>query len=154
MLPAAPNRNAVPQCPLSVLFRLVLLVATLPVTAWATQPDRIVTPIDNSQTVVLKGNVNPKALPQDDQGRVEPSMKLPYITMLTKPTAAQQADLKRFLKEQQDPSSPNYRKGLTPEQYADRFGLSQSDVGRVSNWLLSEGFTIVQVARGRDWIAF
>jgi subtilase family serine protease len=127
---------------------------TVCVTAQAAQPDRIVAPIDGTKTVVLKGNVHPKALPQYDQGPVEPSMRLPYITMVMKPTANQQADLKRFLKEQQEPSSPNYRKGLTPEQYADRFGLSQTDIGAITKWLLSQGFAIVQVARGRDWIAF
>jgi subtilase family serine protease len=124
------------------------------VTAQAAQPDRIVAPIDGTETVVLKGNVHPKALPQYDQGPVEPSMRLPYITIVIKPTANQQAGLKRFLKEQQDPSSPNYRKGLTPEQYADRFGLSRRDIGAITKWLLSQGFAIVQVARGRDWIAF
>lgn len=130
-----------------------LLLAALS-SAFAVQPDRIVATIDNSQTVVLKGNVHPNAQPQDDQGRVEPSMNLPYITMLTKPTASQQAELKQFLKQQQDPSSSNYRKGLTPEQYADRFGLSEGDISKITNWLLSQGFTIAQVARGRDWIAF
>ena len=62
--------------------------------------------------------------------------------------------MRRFLKQQQEPSSPNYRKGLTPEQYADRFGLSQTDIGKITNWLASQGFGVVQVARGRDWIAF
>jgi subtilase family serine protease len=154
MLPAAPNRNAVPRRSVPVFFTLCLLAAAVSVTVSAAQPDRIVAAIDNSQTVVLKGNVSPKAQPQYDQGRVEPSMKLPYITMLMKPTAGQQAELKQFLKEQQDPSLPNYRKGLTPEQYADRFGLSQSDISKITNWLLSRGFTIAQIARGRDWIAF
>ena len=153
MLPAIPNRIAVSCRSVPVFYTLCSLLL-LCVTTWAAQPDRIVDTIDNSQTVVLKGSVHPKAQPQYDQGRVEASMKLPYITMLTKPSASQQADLKRFLKQQQDPSSPNYRKGLTPEQYADRFGLSPSDVIKITNWLLSQGFTIAQVARGRDWIAF
>jgi subtilase family serine protease len=154
MLRATPNRNAALERSLAVFFLLSLLAAILSVTTWASQPDRIVARIDSNQTVVLKGNVNPKAQQQYDQGRVDPSMKLPYITMLTKPTTSQQAELKRFLKEQQDPSSPNYRKGLTPEQYADHFGLSQSDMSKITDWLLSQGFTIAQGARGRDWIAF
>jgi len=133
---------------------IAVLLLSAAGSAWAAQPDRIAATIDNSQTVVLKGSVSPRAQPQYDQGRVEPSMKLSYITLLTKPTASQQTDLKRFLKQQQDPSSPNYRKGLTPEQYADRFGLSQSDISKITNWLLSQGFSIAQVARGRDWIAF
>jgi len=149
-----PNRRTVAYRAVTVLHALCSLLLALGTSAQAAQPDRIAAPIDNSQTIVLKGNVHPKAQPQYDQGRAESSMKLPYITMLTKPTAGQQADLKRFLKQQQDPSSLNYRKGLTPEQYADRFGLSQNDISKITDWLLSQGFTIAQVARGRDWIAF
>ena len=149
-----PNPSAVVSRMAPIYFALWGLAMAWCVTAQAEQPDRIVTNIDPAQTVILKGNVHPKAQPQYDQGPVDPAMRLPYITMSTKRTANQEADLKRFLKEQQDPSSPNYRKGLTPEQYADRFGLSQRDIGAITKWLLSQGFAIVQVARGRDWIAF
>jgi subtilase family serine protease len=154
MLPATPNPNAVPQRSLSVFFTLYLLVATQSVTAWAAQPDRIVAPIDNSQTVVLKGSVHPKAQPQFDQGPVDPSMKLPFVTLLIQPSADQQAALKQLLAEQQDPSSPNYHKWLTPEQFGQRFGLSSADIAKITRWLRSQGFGIVQVARGRDWVAF
>ncbi|MFZ0479698.1 MAG: S53 family peptidase, partial [Terriglobales bacterium] len=81
-------------------------------------------------------------------------MKLSYITLLTVPTATQQKALNKLLADQQNPHSASYRKWLTPEQYADRFGLSQNDVQKLSTWLRSEGFTIVNVARGRNWIAF
>jgi subtilase family serine protease len=124
------------------------------VTAWAAQPDRIVSPIDNTQTVALKGNVSPKAQPQFDQGPVDPSMKLPFVTLLIQPSADQQAALKQLLAEQQDPSSLNYHKWLTPEQFGQRFGLSNADVAKITHWLRSQGFSVVQVARGRDWVAF
>jgi subtilase family serine protease len=81
-------------------------------------------------------------------------MRLDYITMVMQPSAEQQANLERLLKQQQDPASANYHRWLTPEQYADRFGLSQNDVGKLTAWLRSQGFDIVQVARGRNWIAF
>jgi len=154
MLPATPNRNALPQRSLPVLFTLVLLVATVSVTAWAAQPDRIVAPIDNNQTVVLKGTVSPKAQRQYDKGLVDPSTKLPFVTLLIQPSADQQAALKQLLAQQQDPSSPNYHKWLTPEQFGQRFGLSKADVAKITHWLRSQGFSVVQVARGRDWVAF
>jgi subtilase family serine protease len=134
------------------MIPLLLLAAVG--SAWAEQPDRITRAIDSSQTVILKGNVHPKAQAQYDRGPVEASMKLPYITMLMKPTVHQQADLKQFLAEQQDHSSASYHKWLTPEQYADRFGVSLHDIGQITDWLLAQGFTIDQVARGRNWIAF
>jgi subtilase family serine protease len=153
MLPAIPNRNAVPHRAFFISIRCSLLLA-LCVTAWAAQPDRIVTPIDNTQTVALKGNVSPKAQPQFDRGPVDPSMKLGRITLQVSPSPEQQAALDKLLAEQQDPASPNYHNWLTPEQFAGRFGMSRRDTATIANWLRSEGFTIVQIARARNWVAF
>jgi hypothetical protein len=51
-------------------------------------------------------------------------------------------------------SSPSFRKWLTPEQYAAQFGAADQDVQTVSGWLSSSGFTVEQVARGKNWIRF
>src|SRR5689334_10928357 len=86
----------------------------------APQVSRITRPIDNRQRVSLKGHVHPNALPENDQGRVDASLTLPYVTLMLKPSADQQAALEQLLAQQQDPASPNYHRWLTPEQYADR----------------------------------
>jgi subtilase family serine protease len=153
MLPATLNRNAVRRHA-RVSFLLCSLLLTLCASTYAAQTDRIVTAIDSDQTVSLKGTVSPNAQPQYDKGPLDPSMKLPFITLLIQPSAGQQAALKELLAEQQDPSSPNYHKWLTPEQFGERFGLSNADIARITQWLRSQGFRIVQVARGHDWIAF
>ena len=118
------------------------------------QQDPIAAPVDVSRTVVLKGNRNPKAQPQYDLGPVDPSVELAFVTLLLKPSPAQQGDLERLLAEQQTPSSPGYHKWLTPEQYAGRFGLSRDDVARVVAWLESTGLKVNDVARGRHWVTF
>jgi uncharacterized protein (TIGR03437 family) len=118
------------------------------------QQDRIAGPIQDREVVVLNGNVNPKAQPQFDQGPVVPSLRLSSVTLALKPTPQQQADLRQLLDEQQDRSSPNYRHWLTPEQYADRFGLSMPDIAKIREWLEAQGFTIDYVARSRNWISF
>jgi len=82
------------------------------------------------------------------------AMKLPFITLLIQPSAEQQAALKQLLAEQQDPSSANYHKWLTPEQFGQRFGLSNADLAKITHWLRSQGFNVAQVARGHDWVAF
>ncbi|HXJ43354.1 MAG TPA: protease pro-enzyme activation domain-containing protein [Bryobacteraceae bacterium] len=74
--------------------------------------------------------------------------------MMLKQTPAQRAALDQLLADQQDASSPNFHKWLTPEEFADRFGASQSDLGKLSAWLTSAGFTIEYTARGRDWLSF
>jgi uncharacterized protein (TIGR03437 family) len=81
-------------------------------------------------------------------------MKLSYVRLMLKASAGQQAALEKLLTEQQDRSSPNYHKWLMPEQYADRFGLSPHDIGKIRMWLESGGLAINYVARGRGWIAF
>ena len=74
--------------------------------------------------------------------------------MVFKLSPAQQADLAKLLAEQQDSRSPNYRKWLTPEQYAARFGISDSDLAQVSSWLKSQGLTVDGFSRGRTQVFF
>ncbi|HWY55560.1 MAG TPA: protease pro-enzyme activation domain-containing protein [Terriglobales bacterium] len=149
-----PNRTSVACRSLFFLSTPCLLGLFLCVSAWAAQPDRITVAIDDNQTVVLKGSVHPKATKQFDQGPVDPSMKLGHVTLQISPSPAQQAALDSLLAEQQDPASPNYHKWLAPEQFAARFGMSRTDSAKITNWLRSRGFTIVQVARARNWVAF
>lgn len=129
---------------------LPLLASTL---AFATQPDRITRPIDGSQTVTLAGHVAPQAQAQYDQGPVEASYPL-TVTMLLMPTVEQDRALRELLSQQQDSGSPNSRKWLTPEQFADRFSLNRQDIGRITSWLTSQGFKVTYVARGRASITF
>jgi subtilase family serine protease len=122
--------------------------------SYAATPDRITGALNSGETVTLRRNVHHKALPQYDQGPVDPALPLGTITLLMAPTPGQQKALKQLVAQQQDPKSPNYHKWLTPESYADRFGLSQNDTRQMAAWLKAKGFSMVQVARGRDWISF
>jgi subtilase family serine protease len=115
---------------------------------------RIVEVIDNNSVTPIKGNVSPRARARYDQGEVNGSFTLPYITMFFKPTAAQQASLNQLLQQQQDRSSPNFHKWLTPGQFADQFGVGPSDLNAVVAWLQDQGFTVVRAAQGRNWVAF
>ncbi len=132
-------------------FLLPLLASTL---CLAQQPDRITAPIDSSQVVALTGNVNAMAQPRFDLGRADSSKVLYGVTLAFRPSAAQQAALDTLLAQQQDRSSPNFHKWLTPAQFADRFGMTRNDVDHVVAWLQSEGFTVTSVANSRNQISF
>lgn len=141
----------------SALMLLAVVSACIvlaPKPAQTAEQSRITGSLNGGQTVVLAGNVSPKAKKLYDQGRVEPTLKINYMTLQTMPSASQQAALKKFLADVQDKSSPNYHKWLTPEQRADQFGLSQGDMDKITSWLKSQGFTIDKTARGRDYVAF
>src|ERR1700728_758769 len=136
---------------------IVCLMSSLVVCAslsFGATADRIPGGITGGPAVPLAGNIHHLALPQFDQGSVDPAMQLGTITLLTVPTPAQQQALKQLLAQQQDRKSPLYHKWITPEQYADRFGMSQNDVQQIAAWLQGQGFTMVHPARGRNWVAF
>ena len=135
------------------LALLVSASAFLALTATA-QQDRIGTRIDNSPTVVLSGHVPGRARAAVDQGPVDASFPLPLITMYLAPSSGQQTSLQQLLAAQQNPGSANYHKWLSPEQYADQFGVSQSDINRITAWLQSQGLQVGRVARSRTWIRF
>jgi uncharacterized protein (TIGR03437 family) len=118
------------------------------------QADRLRAGVDNREHVSLHGFVHPAAKAGNDTGAVADSFVVPAVTIAFQPSAAQQAALDQLLAEQQDSSSPNYHKWLTPEEYADRFGVSANDLSKVNAWLTSRGFQVTQTARGRNWVTF
>lgn len=115
--------------------------------------DRILQPVDSSQTAVVNGTAHPLARPEFDHGRMSSEKPLTG-SVVFKLSPAQQSDLDRLLHDQQTASSPSYHKWLTPEQYADRFGMTRSDLGKVSAWLQSQGLTVTGMSRGRTEIYF
>ncbi|MGA8433120.1 MAG: S53 family peptidase [Candidatus Sulfotelmatobacter sp.] len=133
---------------------LICFVAVLSLTAAvAATPDRISGPIDSGQMVSLRGNVSGLARIEFDQGPVNGS-KAMSVSIAFKPSLAQQAELDQLLADQQNPSSSSYHKWLTPVQFGERFGMSDADLAKVTEWLQSQGLTVTGVANGRNQMFF
>ncbi len=130
------------------------LLAGFAASGAAASPDRITRAVDGRVTRAIPGNVHPLAQARFDQGAVDPAMPLNYVTLVIKPSAAQQADLERLLADQQNASSPQFHRWLTPGQFGDRFGLSANDQAKVAAWLSGAGLSVKRMAKGRNWIAF
>ena len=137
-------------------FLLMLAVSALSQgsQAQAVLQDRIVVPIDSSNTSVLAGSVTPKAKPEFDTGLADNAKVLQGMSINFKRTDAQEASLKALMQAQQDPASPSYHKWLTPAQFGQRFGMSAADLAKVTAWLQQEGFTITSVAESSNAIGF
>ena len=69
------------------------------------------------------------------------SSKLRVVIGLTPPKMAEE---EQFLKELQDPKSPNFHKWLTAEQWNARFSPAPEDEQAVVDWAKSQGLTVTQ----------
>lgn len=74
------------------------------------------------------------------RGRANP--KLEMKSMMFAFQLQNPQDLERLLQEQQDPGSPNYHRWLTPEEFGNRFGVSQEEYQRAVQWLEQNGFSV------------
>ncbi len=62
------------------------------------------------------------------------------------------ADLDRTLAGLYDPSSPQFHRWLTPEQFHARYSPTQAQVAAVRTWLTDAGFQIVDVPANRAFV--
>jgi subtilase family serine protease len=131
----------------------LLLLFAAPAGTQLNSRSRIASAIDSGNVAPVRGTAHPLAQPRFDQGRTNSAMVLSGVSIAFRLSPAQQADLDRLLQEQQDLSSPNYHKWLTPDQYAERFGMSTSDLSKVTNWLSSQGLKVEVISRNHNEIS-
>ena len=111
-------------------------------------------PVDDRQRVVLKGNVHPLARPQFEVATAPPDLPMERMLLVLKRSPEQETALLKLLDDQQDKSSPQFHKWVTPEQFGQQFGPADSDIQAVTSWLQGHGFEVAQVSKGRTLIEF
>jgi pseudomonalisin len=121
---------------------------------FAQPADRITNFVDDDQRITLPGNRHPLAIAGNDAGPVAPSYRMDRMLLTLLPDDAQQVALTQLIDAQQNPESPYYHQWLTPGQYGERFGISESDAAQVTAWLQTHGMEVEEVAAGRRSIAF
>ncbi|MCW2745000.1 MAG: hypothetical protein JWM48_1550 [Mycobacterium sp.] len=57
-----------------------------------------------------------------------------------------------FVAAVENPASPQYRHFLTPQQFADRFGVPAATEQQVERWLRTGGLSVVAVSQSRDLV--
>ena len=107
--------------------------------------------VASAQTVQLSGSVSPDALKLPNFGDLPAQQTLP-LQIWFKPR--NQARLTRLLADQQDPKSAQYHKWLTPQEYTQRFGVTQAEFDKISKWLTNEGFQVTGGSPADGYIKF
>ncbi len=118
------------------------------------RPHRIVRKVNDRDTRVVRGSLHALATRDFEQGRVDASLVLERVAIVFKPSATQQRELEALLAEQRDPNSPGFRRWLSPDEYAARFGMSDADLDQVRAWLFAQGLTVQAISRSRNELYF
>ncbi len=103
-----------------------------------------------AQSVVrLARSVSPAAAQIVNAGTVSPSMPMEIAVRLNLRNIGELEQLKR---DQQDPSSASYHRGLTAAQFNTRFGPIQADADAVAQWLSAAGFVVTGIDLDRHLV--
>jgi subtilase family serine protease len=113
------------------------------------QRDLIISPIDETQLVTLRGNTRPEANARNDRGPVPDSFPLPHMLLQLKRSQVMEGELAGYLETLTDKSSPNYHKWLTAKKIGEAYGPSQGDLSTITSWLESHGFTVEGIQANR-----
>ncbi len=116
--------------------------------------DRITQQIDESVRVTLTGNVHPLAAQASTSIPADFATPMEHMVLHLQASAQQEAQLEALVAQQNDPKSSKYRQFLAPKEFAAQFGVSVSDIAKVTGWLQSHGFTVDEVPAGNRAIIF
>jgi pseudomonalisin len=131
--------------------RLTLLLAACSLCLTA---QRVRAVPDDTRTVTLTGNRHPLARAVYDVGAASPRHRMDKMILVLDSSDEQNLALDELIAAQHNPASAGYQKWLTPDEFADQFGVSQNDVDQISAWLTSHGFSVDEVPTGRRTIVF
>ena len=100
----------------------------------------------------LAHTIPARARRASDLGQAPLGRMLSAVTLHFNMSSAQQAALSQLIIDQQNPSSPRFHQWLTPAQYGAQFGLSSSDIAKVSAWLAAQGLKVTGVSPSSNFI--
>ncbi|MGA9128107.1 MAG: chitobiase/beta-hexosaminidase C-terminal domain-containing protein [Terracidiphilus sp.] len=131
---------------------------------------RVLAPVEESQRVILSGNLHPMIqaasgqrgmakselllFNEVDLGVVEDSLNTGRMLLLLQRSPEQEAALRDFIQAAHTPGSPTYHQWMTPEEFGRIYGPDDSDVAAVTAWMESHGLTINKIHAGKVAIEF
>ena len=141
----------------AVRFLLVFFCLGLSTAFSSTQPatnvqaNRVAASPDLRATALLRGHVPAWAIAANDRGAVLANTSV-QLTFVLSRSPELQAAFTQLLDDQQNPSSPSYHQWLTPQQVGERFGPTQHDVDALTQWMGSQGLTVLETTPSRVFV--
>src|ERR1700722_12235834 len=108
----------------------------------------------DTKLVPLAGSVHRLARAQLDVDGAPESVRLTGLDIFFVKTSEQERALQQLLSDQQDRTSPQFHRWLTPAQYGTRFGVSDATYAAAVAWLKASGFTVGTLPPARGHLPF
>ncbi|KAA6455693.1 hypothetical protein DYQ86_27125 [Acidobacteria bacterium AB60] len=105
--------------------------------------------VDTSAVEPLPRHHPQWASPANDLG---PAAEDLGVTLVLARSAQQEAALQQLLADQLNPGSPDFHHWLTPVEFGQRFGASDSDLQTVRGWIEAQGLKVSWIAPGRTFV--
>ena len=146
------------QVVLAAVSSVLLVLLSQPLLATvhtAAQPVvRVTQRVDNSQRTVIHGQVPRIVQNSSDKGRLPANTPMRHMLLVLKPSFEQENELEKLIDQQHDKRTLNHHQWVTPEEFGEKFGVHDSDIGQVKNWLAGQGFAIEMVGKNKRIIEF
>ncbi len=114
----------------------------------------VTTAINENALVTLAGNTRHEANRANDRGPVAANFAMEHMMLQLRRSPEQEQALGKYLDELEDPSSPNYHRWLTAQEFGEQYGLAGQDLSKISDWLALHGLSVNTVYPSRVVIDF
>jgi len=138
----------------SLLFVLLSQAMFATVLTSAHPVARVTRKVDNNNRIILHGHVPTAIQKATDLGRLPGNTPMKHVIMVLKADPEQEHQLRVVIDQQQDKNTANFHQWVTPEEFGEHFGVHDSDVEQVKNWLTSLGLAIDMVSKGKRYLQF
>ena len=123
--------------------------AAAPATAvpdYAPDTPRIADAVNGAKLSIVPGSKPAQALAKYDTGLLPATRSIHNVTLLLKRSDTKQAQFESYLAQLTTPSSPYFHHWLTAAQIGTMFGPATADIGKVEQWLQSQGLRVTSVS--------
>jgi subtilase family serine protease len=105
----------------------------------------ITSPVDENTLTRLHGNTRLEATANNDRGRLPDATKIEHMFLLLQRSPEREQALVALIDQLHDKKSPNFHHWLTPAQFGANYGVGDSDIKVIQNWMEAHGFAVNQV---------
>jgi regulation of enolase protein 1 (concanavalin A-like superfamily) len=98
--------------------------------------------IEEGKLVELHGNTRPEAKAENDRGAVSDDIVLEHMLLQLRRPEEKEEELQEYLEDVQEPGSRHYHQWLSAHEFGERFGPSDRDLDKITDWLEHQHFQV------------